>query len=84
MGSPSRDEDGIPKTLHNGVAMHSILLQQAVTQLFIKIPTLVMDGVMVLLNGLTTFPGHLHKPIIVTSRAIYNQCKRPETFLVLI
>ena len=65
MRSPSRDEDGIPKTLHNGVAMHSILLQQAIPKLFIQIPALVMDGVMVLLNGLATLPGHLNKTIDV-------------------
>ena len=59
VGGPGGDEDGIPKTLHNGVAVHSVLLQQAIAQLFVQVPALIMDRVVVWLDGLATLPGHL-------------------------
>ncbi len=58
MRRTGRDEDGVAHALQDGVALHVVLLQQALAQLVVQVPALVVDRVVVRLDLLAALLRH--------------------------
>lgn len=59
MRSSTGDEDCITQKLDNGVPLDVVLLEQTFPQLLVQVPALIVDGIMVGLDGLALLFGHL-------------------------